>query len=280
MPINMPEEARISIRYRHLPADFKMPQMERAESHYTLGYILSGDRHIITPYEQYDAHSGDVTVMPPMLYHRTFPLSTKPYINYLIKISPSLADDFCREIDENIWKTVFEQKHFHFDPDTQTLLTMLLQDMLSIYEKKSPHGDLLLKGALYRLILLIHERNLSTGRQAFHSTLSESVMEAMYYIEQHYEEDIRLRDAASAIGFSDGHFSRLFSSQVGISFSQYLINTRLRHAKELLINTTLPVSEIAIKCGFNNSDYLSACFRKYESTTPTSFRRSALSKES
>ncbi|MBQ3790100.1 MAG: helix-turn-helix domain-containing protein, partial [Lachnospiraceae bacterium] len=57
----------------------------------------------------------------------------------------------------------------------------------------------------------------------------------------------RLAAVAEAVfRFSEGHFSRLFAAQVGVSFSEYLRNTRLRHVKELLIHTGWSISEIAI----------------------------------
>ncbi|MBQ6407377.1 MAG: helix-turn-helix transcriptional regulator [Butyrivibrio sp.] len=274
MPIEMPDDARIIIQKRDLPSSFKMPQMERAEKHYALGYILSGDRHFITPYEQYDAHDGDITTMPPMLYHRTFSLSNRPYVNYLIKISDSLADEFCSAVDREIWNYVFEQRRLSFDDEARQKIELFLTDMLEIYQEYAPYSEELLKGLLFRLIVLIREKNIAGDKARFKGKLSREIMDAMYFIEQNYRENLRLSDVAGKIGFSEGHFSRLFSSQVGISFSNYLINIRLRHAKELLINTEDSISEIAMMTGFGSGDYLSASFNKYEKTSPTVFRRS------
>ena len=272
MPLEMPKNAHITIQKRDLPSDFMMPQMEMAEKHYSLGYIISGDRRVITPYERYDAHAGDVTAMPPGMYHRTFSLSERPYINYLLKISPEIAESFCSEVDEEIWNYVFEQKRFSFDSGAREKIEQILADMLDIANSEAAYSEILLKGLFFRLLVLIKDNSLSSGRIPFKSELSKDIMDAMYYIEQNYTEPLHLSDVAATIGFSDGHFSRLFSSQVGISFSNYLINIRLRHAKGLLINTDLAVSDIAMQTGFGSGDYLSACFSKYEGLSPTAFR--------
>ena len=55
--------------------------------------------------------------MPPMLYHRTFSLSNRPYVNYLIKISDSLADEVCSAVDREVWNYVFEQRRLSFDDE-------------------------------------------------------------------------------------------------------------------------------------------------------------------
>ncbi len=273
MPINMPKETLITVQKRDMPYDYRMPQMEMAEEHFSLGYIISGDRRVITPFEQFELHAGDITTMPPRLYHRTFPLSDQPYSNYLIKMSGDFAKAFITELGEELWTYIFEQKHFTFDPESTSLIETILMDMHELYEGTSPYRDLLLKGAFYRLAVLIREKDRSSGVQLFKSMLSGDIMEAMYYIEQHYDENILIRDISDLIGFSEGHFSRLFSSQVGIPFSRYLINVRLRHAKELLLNTPMSVSDIALTTGFSSGDYMSACFSKYEGMTPTVFKQ-------
>ena len=95
----------------------------------------------------------------------------------------------------------------------------------------------------------------------------------MFYMEQHYAEELHIAEAASEAGFSEGYFSRLFSSQTGLSFTDYLINIRIRHAKELLIQTDKTVSEIAFETGFSNGDYFSSSFSKREGMTPSAFRK-------
>ena len=273
MPIGLPQKSLITVQRRELPSDFMMPQMEMAQTHYSIGYLISGDRRMITPYQQIDLHDGDMSVMPPMLYHRTFSLSDRPYINYLIKISEELAADFQRDIDARIWRDVFDQRCISFDAEDSAKARMLLADMLEVYESGADYAEELLRGMLYRLIVLMREKNQHRDTLQFKGKLSAEIMETMYFIERNYGEDIRLSEAAEAAGFSEGHLSRLFASQVGVSFSDYLINVRLRHVKELLINTQMSIAEIANHTGFSNSDYLSACFRHREGMTPTAFRK-------
>lgn len=273
MPLNMPEKALITVQRRELNADYSMPQMEMADSHYSLGYIISGDRRVITPFQQFDVHVGNVTVMPPQLYHRTFPMSERPYINYLVKISEELAEEFCREVDRDIWNDVFEGRYYTFNEDDIRLIEQMLEDMLYVYGRRAGYSDIILKGQLYRLVIMIWEKNTGNEAEYFKSRLSADIMEAMYYIEQHYAEDIRLCDAAENAGFSEGHFSRLFKAGIGQPFSVYLKNVRLRHVKEFLINTDMSISEIAMETGFSTGDYLSACFSSDEGITPTKFRR-------
>ena len=269
----MPKDAQITIRRRDLPSDFVMPQMEAAAEHYSIGFLISGDRRIITPYRQIDAHRNDFVVMPPMMYHRTFSLSDSPYINYLIKISPKIADAFCQNIGSTVWQNVFDSICISLDEKNTRKAQDLLADMLELYEEDREYSEVLLQGLLSRLVVLLWEKNVRRDSMVFKNKLSREIMEVMYYIEQNYAADIRLSDAAASAGFSEGHLSRLFTSQVGVTFSDYLINVRLRHVKELLLNTDRSISEIAVVSGFSNADYLSSCFHRKEGITPSAFRR-------
>ncbi len=273
MPISMPKNALITIQKRNLPPNFSMPQMEQAEEHYTMSLIKSGDRRILTPYQQFDAHAGEVTMMPPQMYHRTYSLSKARYISYMIKISPRLAEAFCSEIDATVWTDLFEQKHLTFRPEDTAFVETMMQDMLSVYEQKAPYRDTLLRGMFFRFVIFLWQKNTAPETRHFRSRLSIDMMDAMYYIEQHASEDLKLRDVAASAGFSEGHFSRLFSSQIGTSFSQYLIHVRIRHAQELLLNTSLSISEIALNTGFSTADYFSTCFKRIAGITPLAYRK-------
>jgi transcriptional regulator GlxA family with amidase domain len=62
---------------------------------------------------------------------------------------------------------------------------------------------------------------------------------------------------------------------LGQSPHDYLLTRRISAAKGLLIGTDLPLSEVAIRCGFNSQAYFSDCFRRKTGQTPGSFRKNA-----
>lgn len=275
MPIEMPKKSLITVQKRSLPADFMMPQMEIAAGHYSLGYLISGDRRIITPFRQIDQHEGDIVTMSPMIYHRSFPLSDKPYKNYLVKISQTLADRFTQEVDPKIWQDLFDNQCITLAEEDRTKAEAILEDMAELYKNRTSYTEVLLTGLFYRLVILMWEKRQKNDIVDFRDALSKEIMEVMYYIERNHADDIRLKDAAEFAGFSEGHLSRLFVKQVGVPFSEYLTNVRIRHVKKLLLNTAMPISEIAFHTGFSNADYLSACFRRHEGMTPSAFRKGA-----
>ena len=114
MPSKLPEGVQIQVSRRSLPSDYEMPTMAMSVDHYSVGFLVSGDRRTITPQQTYDAHAGDVTVMPPYLYHRTISLSSAPYESYLIKFTQQAVEPLVRTTAPGFLEDMMERKIHHF----------------------------------------------------------------------------------------------------------------------------------------------------------------------
>lgn len=95
---------------------------------------------------------------------------------------------------------------------------------------------------------------------------------AKAYIEQYYINNLTLSDIADLCGYSTSYFSRSFKEAFGINFVQYLMQTRLDHAKRLLKETDLGIAEICEKTGFQSISYFSSTFKREVGLTPNQFR--------
>src|SRR6185436_11138850 len=84
-----------------------------------------------------------------------------------------------------------------------------------------------------------------------------------------------LAAAASAVGVSPNHLNRLLRQQTGLTFRQLLIQRRIELAKTLLRNGDESCTEIALACGFSDSNYFARLFRQKTGVSPTEFRRRA-----
>ena len=102
-----------------------------------------------------------------------------------------------------------------------------------------------------------------------------SAEQAKEYIDHHYmDPDLSLSSVADAVALSPNHLSTLFKSKIGVGFSEYLTEVRLRQAKRLLITSDLRVSEVAERVGYQNMEYFSMLFKKNTGQTPSQYRRS------
>jgi two-component system, response regulator YesN len=101
----------------------------------------------------------------------------------------------------------------------------------------------------------------------------DSIRKAMAYIDQHLKDELTLKEVASQVHLNPSYFSVLFKEQVDLNFSEYVTRRRIQRAKELVVSTTLPISEIAEEVGYKTSKYFIKIFREIEGMTPSSYRK-------
>lgn len=85
---------------------------------------------------------------------------------------------------------------------------------------------------------------------------------ALNYINENYEKDLRLEDVSRQVYLSVGYLSRIFKTETGYSFKEWLHRVRIEKAKELIAHTDLKYYEIAEKVGYKDYKYFSAYFNK------------------
>ncbi len=95
----------------------------------------------------------------------------------------------------------------------------------------------------------------------------------IYFINRNFMEKISLADIAAACSCSESTVSHIFKSHTGTSVGAYILNLRIEQSKKLLNTSSLSVTEIALVCGFDNSNYFSTAFKRICGVTPSEYRR-------
>ena len=93
------------------------------------------------------------------------------------------------------------------------------------------------------------------------------------YMKEHYREDISLESLAENFGYSPTYLSRMFQKYAKTNYKIYLVNIRLEHAVKELMNTRMPIGEIAYGNGFPNSRAFAKAFRKRYGMLPSEYRK-------
>lgn len=97
---------------------------------------------------------------------------------------------------------------------------------------------------------------------------------ACRYVLAHFHENINRDKMAEMVNLSPGYFSNLFRQEVGMSFSDYLIQVRVENAKSLLRRFDLSVDAISKRCGFHSLAHFSRTFKDRVGMSPLKFRKS------
>lgn len=93
------------------------------------------------------------------------------------------------------------------------------------------------------------------------------------FIQENLSQDLSIQRLAGVAGLSDFHFARMFKRSTGVSPHQYLLTCRIARAKELMLDPSLNLAEVALRAGFCDQGHLTRAFRRYVGTTPGNFAR-------
>ncbi|MGY3569851.1 GlxA family transcriptional regulator [Vibrio paucivorans] len=86
------------------------------------------------------------------------------------------------------------------------------------------------------------------------------------------EDPLSIDELAFKLGTSRRRLERLFQASMQVSPSRYYLELRLTSARQLLLQSNVPIADIATASGFTNSNYFSRCFKEYFSVSPLALR--------
>ena len=139
---------------------------------------------------------------------------------------------------------------------------------------RSAQPPALLVGALTTILASSIVTLLARDRSAEHVRgLSETARgNVLAFIDDRIDASISLDDLANAAGLSRFHFVRCFRQSTGMTPHRYVLERRVVRARELLCGTRMPITEIALHCGFASASHLAAQFRRFTGTAPSEYR--------
>ena len=95
----------------------------------------------------------------------------------------------------------------------------------------------------------------------------------MQFIHENYNRQTTIKEIADCVHISESGALQLFRQGIHLSPVAYLIQYRLKHAADLLVNTNKTVTNIAYETGFSDVGYFCRTFRKYYHQTAMSYRK-------
>lgn len=135
--------------------------------------------------------------------------------------------------------------------------------------------DQLMNYILTSLLLEISEEAYIKAQRTHINTIEEShFSEVLEWIRINMRNNISLVEVANNFHYNPEYFSRIFKKKTTQTFTKYLMENRLLKARDLLINTTMGIKEIAFYVGYNNPKYFMKAFKKSEEMTPSEYRSS------
>lgn len=113
--------------------------------------------------------------------------------------------------------------------------------------------------------------------KAFNQTKSveetETVIQQVQrYVSNHLDQDLSRDTIANHVFLNPDYLSRILKRETGFSVSNYVVNERMKRVKQLLVETSIPISTIAASVGHTNFSHFASIFKKHTGLGPTEYR--------
>lgn len=241
--------------------------------YFELFYIETGACRFFIENNIYNLHTGDFMLIPPQVFH---------YTRYLLGACKRNVVFFRKEDVEEPVKQLLpqqtdffsEMRIFHLPDAFQEQIAILFLQMVKEEKIGDERSPLMLQALLQELFLLCsRECQFPEDMPAIIRTTDQQIVQAAQFISNHYMEHITTADIARAADYSPNYLSRKFREAAGIGVHEYLTFIRLQHAALELITTGDSITEIALRCGFSDSNYFKDVFKKKYGVTPRTYRK-------
>jgi AraC-like DNA-binding protein/mannose-6-phosphate isomerase-like protein (cupin superfamily) len=224
--------------------------------YYELIFIKQGNGYVRLGNRQYQVGKGSLALYAPGTLHQEsfIDSSTQPivfhvsYYDDLLKFQSSIfnAHEWCRDVEacfQSLYDEFCSQSQFSGD-----IRKKLLAALISI---------------LYREIVAAGQKNDSY-------TLSQQVV---YFIKKNYSKSVTISDITEALHVSKSYLSHAFKNETGITLMNYLHETRIKKAANLLSTTDDNMSHITSQIGYSSYALFSKWFKRIIGMTPHEYRK-------
>ena len=226
---------------------------------------------------QYKILPADILIIPGGLVHTLCPYDDCRGYVHLIDLAPIIKIKSSIAIQALLTHPTFishEENHV-----LSQSANALIHQMELEYFSNNDLRELLVYAHLTHFLTNVGQHLLCPTSKTIHinrntqKEYEDTFKQVLDYLSLHYAEDITLEHIAKQYGFSKYHFSRLFNKYTNNNFCDYLAYQRISAAKSMLIHTTLPITEISDKSGFNSLSTFNRVFKGKTGYSPSTYRQ-------
>ncbi|KGO87742.1 AraC family transcriptional regulator [Flavobacterium rivuli WB 3.3-2 = DSM 21788] len=171
--------------------------------------------------------------------------------------------------DNTSWQLNNENYFFYNNIELAATLNKLVRECMGTSVTKDALADLALQELLIRIIQTqtvqaAHQDKLSDSNNAIHAVTD--------FIKENINNPINLKALSDKANMSTTSFYRYFKRELGMSPIEFILNEKIKHAKQLLKNPHIQVNEVCFMSGFEDCNYFIRLFKKHEGITPKQYQ--------
>ncbi len=238
-------------------------------------YVKSGFLTVSISGENYIGKPGDAFVVSPGNLH--FMGSQTGNVDYFTFLFPLKYISFRTDdiLDDKLLEPL-NSGHLIINPEIKDTVKEQCEQLVEIYGTKKEESQSKITAQIKTKIILL-QFILELWKRGFiveNDTSGKNTVEKemVSYIQQNFTGKILLKEFGEQFHLSEKYISRYFKEHFHITISQYVTYLRLEHAKHLLQDTDIPVTEVAMQSGYQNVSYFIRSFKKTYGMSPLKYR--------
>ncbi len=210
--------------------------------------------------------AGQAILVPPGVRHHLAEFTEEQTHHFALGLLPDRFYPKLEGIHTAVWAE--RPRVFALTASARELIHLFVREMT----QQSPFRIAAMEAAVRILSIEIHRavtEPAPPGREILHP----SVAQAKQLIDDHPEADWPIDQLAKAVRISPRHLSSLFKKELRQTPHDYLLEKRIERACRLLKDTQIPITDIALDCGFSSSQNFATAFRTRIGQSPSVYRK-------
>ncbi len=231
--------------------------------------VLSGELIVETNSRFYRLKEKDLLVLNR---NQLYQMQGKDNSVLMLNISDTFIERYYPEYRNSRFECYSKEIDMGRELMISTIQRLLAEIMITFYRKDESYRLEIQRNICEILLILIQRFKQEGSASEKFDSEDLRLTQLIDYMERNYQQIITLEDMAQKMYLSKGYLSRYFKQKMGMGFSRFLMNIRLKHSVKDLLYTTDSISQISMKNGFANTKSFTSLFKEVYGVIPSAYR--------
>ena len=240
-------------------------------SHYLIHYCLKGKGYYHIHDKIYPVEAGQAFLIFPndTTFYRAD--EKDPWTYLWIGFDGDKAEYYCQQCG---FSSVNHVITCQLNKEIQTCVESMIA-----HHQMSYSNELFIQGQLYLFFSYLSQNHPYYPKKDNVKSNNIYITKAILFIQNNYQNKISVQDLADYLSLNRSYLSSLFKKHLKTTPQNFLLQYRMNKARDLLVDTDLPINQIAYSCGYANQLAFSKAFHHTHCSSPSQYRKSNQLKE-
>lgn len=262
---------------------------KRNLDYFVLLLVIEGILHIHTGEDNYDVgpnqcillianrtHYGYKPTSGKIVYFYVHFYVTDPHYQVYFQENNRYLDDFLNiDYSNNYIPELYVIPEFIEFSSVKPVLSLFPQ-LISLSKREHYQPTFRCHYALSYMLLEITYEFLFSRKMACVEEIPPRLFQITEWIKHNFDKPLTVKLVSEKFNYHPSYISQLFKQYTGYSLLAYINRVKLDAAKNLIVNSNLPIYTVSYMCGFNDDKYFMKLFKKYEGIAPMQYRKAFL----